>query len=219
MFRQVRPRLWRWEVTHPEWTPEEGADGGWDPVVASYAAVADDTLILVDPLAPPDGTDEARRFWAALDDDVEHHGQPATLLTIFWHARSTGAVLARYSAASVWAYGPAATLVGERTRYTDTFVAGQQLPGGAVPYDAGQALEVVFWLPSHRALVAGDVLLGAGAGAARLCPESWLGEGKTHEDVRAALRPILDLPVELLLLTHGEVIAEDARGALERALG
>jgi hypothetical protein len=219
MLQEIRPRLWRWELTHPEWTPEEAADGGWDPVVASYAAVTDGTLILVDPLAPPAGTADAERFWAALDDDVEHHGPPAVLLTIFWHARSAGEVLERYAGASVWAYRPAASLVGERTRFTDTFVAGEELPGGAAAYDAGRTREVVFWLPSHRALVAGDVLLGAGAGAARLCPASWLGTGRSHDDVRAALRPVLDLPVELLLLTHGEVVAADARGALERALG
>jgi hypothetical protein len=75
----------------------------------------------------------------------------------------------------------------------------------------------VLSLPSHRALVAGDVLLGAAEGA-RLCPPSWLGGGRTYSDIRAALAPVLELPVELLLLTHGEPVLVDADVALRRAL-
>lgn len=218
MFTEVRKHLWRWELPHPDWEPEEAEDDGWDETVASYAALADDRLLLIDPLAPPQGSAEAERFWRALDDDVGHHGPPAVLVTIFWHARSAREVLERYPAATVWAYDEAADLVRERTPVTDTFGLGDPLPGGVVAHDATRAREVLFWLPSHKALVAGDVLLGAGAGAARICPESWLGGARTTDDVRRALQPLLELPLELLLLTHGDAIADDARGALERAL-
>jgi hypothetical protein len=43
-----------------------------------------------------------------------------------------------------------------------------------------------------------------------------------HDDldrVRAALQPLLELPVERILLTHGEPVLAGARGALARALG
>jgi hypothetical protein len=108
--------------------------------------------------------------------------------------------------------------VSERTPLTGTFRPGETLAGGVVPHDAGRGGESVFWLPSHRALVAGDVLLGAGPGEARICPVSWLGGGRTVDDVRTALQPLLGLPVELLLLTHGDAIADGAHGALGRAL-
>ena len=83
--------------------------------------------------------------------------------------------------------------------------------------------EVVCWLPEHRAVVAGDVLLGAGAKPRatreplRLCPEGWLGNA-THEDLRETLRPLLELPVERVLVSHGEPVLRGGRRALERVL-
>jgi hypothetical protein len=218
MFTEVRQHLWRWELPHPDWAPEEAEDGGWEETVASYAALADGQVLLLDPLAPPHGSAEAERFWRALDDDVEHHGSPAVLVTIFWHARSAREVSQRYDGATVWVHEPAHAPVAERTPVTDTFRLGDDLPGGAVAYDGGREGEVLYWLPSHRALVAGDALLGAGPGAARVCPTHWIGDGHTRDDVRRSLQPLLELPVDLLLLTHGDAIADDARGALERAL-
>ena len=158
---ELRPRLWSWELPHPEWTPEEAEDGGWEELVSSYAVVAGDQLVLIDPLAPGDG-EQAEGFWRALDDDVAHHGAPSVLVTVHWHARSAQAILDRYPGASVWAHEPAAEEVAKRTRVTNPFQPGEELPGGAVAHPTVRGSEVVFWLPSHRALVVGDVLLGAG---------------------------------------------------------
>jgi hypothetical protein len=215
---EVRPGLHRWEQLHPEWVPKDAERGGWEEVVASYAVEADDGLVLIDPLAPPGGTSDAGAFWAWVDDRTQRLGAPAVLLTIFWHARSSQAFLDRYPDGSVWAYQAARELVSERTQVTDGFRPGDELPGGAVAYHAGRALEVALWMPSHGALVAGDVLLGDDEAGARLCPQRWLGDGRSYADVREAFAPMLELPIELLLLTHGEAIADDARGTLERAL-
>jgi hypothetical protein len=217
-FVELRPGLFRWELPHPEWTPADAEDGGWEEVVASYAADTPDGLVLIDPLAPPAGTDDAERFWGWVDERSREGGSgPSVLITIFWHARSSQAVLDRSPGASVWSYEPARELVSERTVVTHGFRDREELPGGIVAYHAGRALEVVLWLPPHRALVAGDVLLG-GDGGARLCPPGWLGGGRTYDDIRDALAPVLELPVELLLLTHGEPVLEDGHVALERAL-
>ena len=35
----------------------------WEEVVASYALDGDDGLVTIDPLAPPDGSEAAERFW------------------------------------------------------------------------------------------------------------------------------------------------------------
>ena len=74
-------------------------------------------------------------------------------------------------------------------------------------------------MPSERAVVVGDVLLGAGAKPRptdeplRLCPERWLG-AKTHDDLRASLRPLLELPVERVLVSHGAPVLEHATAVL-----
>jgi hypothetical protein len=51
-------------------------------------------------------------------------------------------------------------------------------------------------------------------------PDAFLA-GRTAEIVLTAewLHPLLELPVELLLPTHGDPIVEDAHAHLERALG
>jgi glyoxylase-like metal-dependent hydrolase (beta-lactamase superfamily II) len=106
---------------------------------------------------------------------------------------------------------------------TDDVAAGG-LPGGSVAFETARAGEVVYWLPSERAVVVGDVLLGAGAKPRatdeplRLCPERWLG-AKTHDELRASLRPLLELPVEQVLVSHGEPVLADGRTLLEQLLG
>ena len=67
------------------------------------------------------------------------------------------------------------------------------------------------------------MLLGAGAKPRatdeplRLCPERWLGK-PTHADLRASLRPLLELPVEHVLVSHGAPVVGDGRRALEHVL-
>jgi glyoxylase-like metal-dependent hydrolase (beta-lactamase superfamily II) len=70
----------------------------------------------------------------------------------------------------------------------------------------------VLWVESRRAVVAGDTCVEFGRGFQ--LAES-LREGATREQVAEGLRPLLDLPVELVLPAHG---APTERDALERAL-
>jgi hypothetical protein len=53
-----------------------------------------------------------------------------------------------------------------------------------------------------------------------MCPESWLRHlgGYTQDDLRAGLEPLLGLPVEMVLVSHGEPVLRDGLAALERAL-
>ncbi|MFL5921022.1 MAG: hypothetical protein ACJ75Q_14945 [Gaiellaceae bacterium] len=62
--------------------------------------------------------------------------------------------------------------------------------------------EAAFWLPTHRALVLGDSVLGY-EGSVELCPPSWLKEGDSVEELEASVRRALELRPERLLLTHG----------------
>ena len=213
---QLRPRLWRWTATHPEWTEEYAGDDGWDPEVSSYALVEDDELVLIDPLVPAEDGD---RFWQALDDDVAQHGPPQILLSVFYHARSTTTIAARYPGSRVFAPAAAEAQARERVELSGTYGNGDTLPGGIQGIASEYRGEALLWLPAHNALAAGDLLLGTSDGSVRRVPDSWLRPGVTPEQLRDSLRALLlDLPVELLLLTHGGPVADDARAKLEAAL-
>jgi glyoxylase-like metal-dependent hydrolase (beta-lactamase superfamily II) len=101
---------------------------------------------------------------------------------------------------------------------SNPFGAGDELPGRVEAFATARSSEVAFWLPEHRALVPGDVLLGDGHGGIRLCPASWLPQGVGQAKLRDSLRPLLDLPVERVLLSHGTPVLADAWRALARAL-
>jgi hypothetical protein len=66
---------------------------------------------------------------------------------------------------------------------------------------------------SCRAIVAGDTLVDRGKGL-QVHP-AWPGPGVAPEEVANRLRPLLDLPVEVVLPTHADPAD---RAALERAL-
>ncbi len=81
--------------------------------------------------------------------------------------------------------------------------------------------ETMIWLPEPRALVPGDRILGDDRGGLKLCPESWLRylPGRiSSDDLRMKLRPLIDLPVELVLTSHGAPVLRNGREALARAL-
>ena len=168
----------------------------WNDDVASLAVETGDGLVLIDPLEPP--------------REVE---RPAhVLLTVFWYLRSTP----RLTGARVWAPSRSARPVENRgVTVSDRFRPGDDLPGGIAAHATARATEVVLWLPEQRALVVGDVLLG---GPLRLCPETWLGT-RTRADLAASLRPLLELPIRMVLTSHGEPELASGRSALERALG
>ena len=192
----MRSRLWRWTAPHPGWRPgaEPESPADWLPDVGAVAYAAPGALVLVDPLVP----DES---WGALDTLVERHGPRVLVVTtIRWHRRSRDAVAARYGAS--------------------TSRARASLPQGVETVPIRGAGETMVWIPEHRALVPGDRLVG-GAGELRLCPESWLSylPGKPSlRDLVEALRPLLELPVEMVLTSHGEPVLAGGREAIERAL-
>jgi glyoxylase-like metal-dependent hydrolase (beta-lactamase superfamily II) len=192
--QEVAPQLWWWTAPHPDWTPEDLEGGkGWERIVSSYALLANDTLLLFDPLIED---------WAALDRMVDQHGPPAVLITIFWHVRSSQEILDRYGGASLWAHEPAAEWIGERTRYTNTFKVGDEVPGGVEAIQMRRIEEVAYWLPSHNAVVLGDTILGHD-GRAELCPRTWVRKHETFDAAEDAVRRLMERSPARLLLTHG----------------
>ena len=201
MLDELRPGLWRWTARHPDWRPGAAPDSAddWPPDVGCVACAAPGALVLVDPLVP---RGEEEPFWAALDELVARHGpRVAVVTTIRWHRRSRAAVVDRYGAS--------------------TSRARASLPAGVAPVPIPRAGETILWLSEHRALVPGDRLIGDGRGGVRTCPPSWLRylpSAMTVAQLRAALRPLLELPVEMVLVSHGEPVLRGGLRALERAL-
>lgn len=199
-FNEIRPGLIRWTSRHPEWRPggEIGSPDDWPPEVGSVAYRAQDAFLIVDPQVPADATS----FWRLMDAQVEDHGRRVVVLTTLrWHRRSRDSFVDRYGAST------------SRAKAT--------LPKGVETTVIRRAGEVMVWLPKYGALVPGDRLLGDEDGGLRLCPPSWLAylrNGITIPELRKALRPLLDLPIEMVLVSHGEPVYRDGRTAVERAL-
>ncbi|HEX2037524.1 MAG TPA: hypothetical protein VHS99_25390 [Chloroflexota bacterium] len=201
--------------------------GGWKQLVGCVAYEAPDALVLIDPLAPPEGTPDHQRFWSALDGDVERSGRPlAILLGDEWHDRSARAMYDRYrerTAVTVWAHEAARGAVD--CQITDFVREGASLPGGVVAYEIGVPYpsEVVYSLPAHQALVCADCVVGAGDGKLRLAPSWWAGEAPAEQEryrtaFRPSLRRLLDLPLELIVTSHGPPVLQEGRAALAAAL-
>ncbi len=167
----------------------------WPEVVGSVAYEAPDAFVFVDPLVPDE-------LWPALEEPVRAHGRPVRVLTtIGFHRRSRDEVVRRFDAT--------------------TSRAKRSLPEGVETMTIQRAGETMVWLPGPRALVPGDRLLGDDQGGLRMCPPGWLRylePGLSYDELREALRPLLDLPVEMVLVSHGEPVLRGGRAAIERAL-
>jgi hypothetical protein len=197
---ELRPGLYRWTARHPdaEADPELGSPADWGPDVGSVAYAARDALVLVDPLVPAGRAD----LQEELDAVVRRHGKPVVILTTLqFHRRSRDELAARYGAS--------------------TSRAKKVLPDGVETIQIRGAGETMVWLPEHHALIPGDRLLGGDRGSLRLCPESWLRylpSKMNQAQLHKALRPLLDLPVEMVLVSHGEPVLSSGRDALAHAL-
>ena len=93
------------------------------------------------------------------------------------------------------------------------YASGDRLPFGADVFPGHKSNDIVLWIESQRAVISGDTLVDFGQGL--VINEEWLPPGVTREQVAAGLRPLLTLPVEHVLPTHG---GPTDQAALERAL-
>jgi hypothetical protein len=197
-IRDVAAGLWIWRLDHPDWSPERG----WKPTVTSTCVESGGEVAVLDALAPPDDTDEV---WARLD------ARPPTVAVVLKpdHVRDVDVFVRRYG---VRAFGPDVYHRGDvpETELEDV-LPGWELPGGLVAqYDGRGRNETPLWLPEQRALVFADALT-APEGELRVWSTPW------HEErVLPALRALLELPFELVIVAHGEPVHD--RAAFERAL-
>ncbi len=160
-----------------------------------------DTVVFIDPLLPSDAG-ERSSFLAWLDERVGR--RPVSVLTtIRWHRRDRALIAERYRANSPRAWN--------------------RLPAGVGQRPLRRAGEILYWLPAVSTLVAGDRLIGApGAQAGqelRVCPQSWLEDERANRaEVAGLMRPLLELAIERVLVSHGEPVLHGGHGALARAI-
>ena len=158
--------------------------------------------MLVDALAPPD---EARDFWERLERE------PPVAIVVMKpdHVRSVDLFVERYG---VSAYGPDVFHRNDvPATELDWIGPGSELPGGArALYDGRNRDETPLHLPEQRALLFADALT-APHGELLVWGTPW------HEQrVLPALRELLELDFEHVLVSHGEPVHD--RAAFERAL-
>ena len=194
----VAPGLWVWRLEHPDWNP----DASWEPLVTSTVVETGGEVTLIDPLAPPE---DQREFWARLD------AAPPTLVVILKpdHVRDVDLFVRRYDAR---AFGPSLFWPHNVPETElETIEPGSEIPGGLVAlYDGRGRNETPLWLPEQRALAFADALTERD-GVLRVWGTPW------HEErVLPALRALLDLPFEHVIVSHGEPVHD--RAAFERAL-
>lgn len=199
-LQEIHPGLYRWTTAHPEWRAgaAPGSPADWPEGVGCVLLEGPDATVLIDPLLPPDRED----FLHMLDERVHGRALPVSVLTtIGFHRRDRDELARRYEAS--------------------TSRAKRNLPSGVESFPVRGAGETIFWLPEHRTLVPGDRVIGATGGGLRVCPESWLrylASGITTAQLKGVLRPLLDLPVERVLVSHGEPVLADGKRALAAAL-
>ena len=195
-IRDVAPGLWLWRMEYPDWRPGVG----WGPLVASTCVESRGEVALLDPLAPPA---DAADVWSRLDE------RPPTMVVTLKpdHVRDVDLFVGRYGAQ---AFGPFLFWRHDiPTTELEPIQPGSDLPGGlAALYDGRNRMETPLWLPEQRALVFADALT-APDGELRVWATPW------HEE-RVALRALLELPFERVIVSHGEPVHD--RDAFERAL-
>jgi hypothetical protein len=192
----VAPGLWIWRSSHRAWRPELD----WPETVTSTCVESGGEVAVLDPLAPPEGSE----VWERLD------AKPPTMTVVLKpdHVRDVDLFARRYGAR---AFGPWLFFAGDAPETElEEIEPGMELPGGIrALFDARWRNETPLWLPEQKALVFADALTA---------PEGELRIWNTRQLDRAreVYREYLELPFEHVIVAHGEPV--HGRAAFERAL-
>jgi hypothetical protein len=188
---RIAEGLWRWTAEHPNW--ENWPDHEREPrEVGCVYYEAGDASVLVDPLVP---TGEEDEFFRHLDADVARRGLPVViLLTASWHRRSADELAVRYNAR-----------------------IGGALPEGIeeIAIEGADERQVAYFIRPHAALVVAEIFQVDVDG------EQLVGRSpalKRPDELEASLTRLMELPVERLLVSHGEPILQDAKRHMAEAL-
>jgi hypothetical protein len=182
--------LWRWTAPHPNAANWPDWGPPVPPEVGCVYYEAPDAVVLIDPLLP---AGEEEEFLAFLDGDVERVGLPISiLLTASWHERSAATLRERYG-------------------------ADDRVPESVEAYPVGGSPEeqLAYFIRPHRALVVAEIFAGDGQGGLALVPSPALTDRAALD---RSLQAIAALPVEYVLVSHGEPVLRDGSRAIQLAL-
>ena len=188
---RVAEGLWRWTAEHPNWENWSNREREAHEVGCVYYE-AHDATVLVDPLVPASEHDD---FLRHLDADVERRGLPVViLLTAERHRRGADELAARYEAR-----------------------IGGALPDGVeeIPIEGADERQVAYFIRRHAALVVAEIFAVDVEGVLFLAPSPVL---EWPDELEASLDRIMELPIERLLVSHGEPVLEDAKARMAEAL-
>jgi hypothetical protein len=183
--------LWRWTAPHPNAANWPDFGPPVPPEVGCVYYEALDAVVLIDPLLP---TGEEEEFLAHLDRDIGRLGCPVSiLLTAAWHERS-------------------ASFFRERYRAENRIPVGVEV----YPIEGAPEEQLAYFIRPHRALVVAEIFVGDGRGGLALSLSPALEDRPALD---RSLRAITELPVDRVLVSHGEPVVEDGRRAIQLALG
>ena len=198
VIRDVAAGLWIWRAEHPDWAPHVG----WDPAVTSTCVQSGGEVGVIDALVPEPGADAV---WRRLDD------RPPTTAVVLKpdHVRDVDRIVQHFGAR---AFGRASSGATTSPRPTSS----RSSPGASCR---------AAWLRSTTGAAGTKRRSGSLSSARSSSPTPLTERGGAlrvwgtpwHEErVLPALRAILDLPFEHVIVAHGEPVHD--RAAFERAL-
>ena len=201
----------------------------WGQLVSSYAIDDGGLLLLFDPIAPPSEIVE-----------LAAGRETAIVLTCPWHERDTQSLVEQLGVPVLTPRPDSREDLMEKFGLTaeqaedgspdlawllkdgggeaHLYAAGDRLPVGVEAFPGSRPNGVLLWIENRRAVVVGDTLVDFGQGLEPPPVDFGYGgllQGVTREQIAERLRPLLELPVEHVLATHG---GPTDRAALERAL-
>ncbi len=200
-IRDLMPGLWIWRARHPFWRPEDD----WQPVVTSTFVESDGERVVLDPIAP---SLDNFGLWERLDKTPP----TAAVVILPDHVRDIDLFVRRYRARP---YGPMFFFPDDvpKTKL-EPVIADMQLPGGLMAlYDGRGRLETPIWLPRQRTIVFGDALTERG-GELRV----WDCRAGHEKRELPALRDMLELPFERVIVSHADTEPVHSRAEFEKAL-
>jgi hypothetical protein len=193
---EVAPGLWRWTAHHPDsasWAVDARDGRPWPDEVGCVYYEAPDAVCLIDPLVPEEQEDE---FFRHLDADVDRLQLPVRiLLTAEWHRRSADELSARY----------------------DASVDARPLPKGVeeISVRGADERQIAYFIRPHRALVVAEIFAVDRSGVLSVYPSPGLAR---PNELDASLAELTALPVECLLVSHGEPVLRAAQERMAEAV-
>lgn len=218
---ELAPGIYGWTASHPEWRPKSEE-------VGSYALVAGEALLLVDPQLPAEADERSAPLLARLELLAAAAVRVELLVTIPYHTRSSEALYERFAPdrpTRIWGHANVRKRLRPETPLEVVPVseagAAARIAGGAADaYTVGRPRrsEHPVYVPSLRAVVFGDAVVGAQGGL-----RFWQQSSGTGEDwYRGVFAPTLETlaaqPLEHVLTTHGPPVLGDGQRQLALCL-